>query len=70
MMKYELNKKLYKAYDTHFSEPVSKKEVSRNEYCQIAKKFCLEAKKINDIRFYNTALKIADKIHIELPEIK
>ena len=70
MRKFELNKKLYRSYDDDFIKSATEQEISDNEYSKLAACFCKLADQQNDIRFYNTALKISDRVTIELPEIK
>lgn len=70
MRKFELNKKLYVSYDEQLSQPVTTQEVGKEIYSQLAVSFCFQAYIQKDVRFYNAALKIADLIDIELPQIK
>jgi len=68
--KFEIHKKLYADYDDNFLKPATEKEISEKEYSQLAVFLCLLAVQEKDLRFYNTALKISDRINIELPKIK
>ncbi|GAA5522417.1 hypothetical protein Asal01_02378 [Fodinibius salicampi] len=70
MRRFELDKKMFFSYDDEIKNPVETKELTRDEYCRLAISFCLQAVKQEDIRFYNTALKIGDLADMELPEIK
>jgi hypothetical protein len=67
--KYELDKKVYAAYDTGMKKPITRRELKKDEYIQLAICLCLQAVKYNDVRFYNTALKIGDTIDMGMPEI-
>jgi len=60
MRRFELDKKMFSSYDDKMQNLAGTKEVTQNEYRQLAICFCLQAVKEEDIRFYNTALKIGD----------
>jgi hypothetical protein len=70
MRRFELDRKIFSGYDDEIKNPAGTKELTRDEYRQLAICFSLQAVKQEDIRFYNTALKIGDLVDIELPEIK
>lgn len=70
MRKFELDRKIFENYDDELKNPISSCEISSNKYQQLAICFCLQAIKQEDIRFYNTALKIGDLIDLSLPELK
>ncbi|MDR8393036.1 hypothetical protein NC796_17905 [Aliifodinibius sp. S!AR15-10] len=69
MRKYELDKKVYVAYDHIIKMPITRHELQKDGYAQLAICLCLQAVKHNDVRFYNTALKIGDTIDMGMPEI-
>lgn len=70
MRKFELNEKIVDSYSDGFKRPTSKEEISISDYYQLAICLCLQAVKKNDIRYYNTALKISDIKDFRLPKIK
>lgn len=70
MRKFELDQKIYSSYDNKMEKNVSREELGRKNYEQLAICFLMQAVKHEDIRFYNTALKIRDITGTRLPEIK
>jgi hypothetical protein len=70
MRKFELDKKIFSCYDDKLKKPVSSKELGKKDYEQLAICFLMQAVKHEDIRFYNTALKVRDTTGTRLPEIK
>ncbi len=69
MRRFELDRKMFSSYDDKIKNPVDTTELTQQEYRILAINFCLQAVKYEDIRFYNTALKIGDAASIKLPEI-
>lgn len=70
MRKFEIDRKVFESYDHEIKSPLSNREISNDAYRQLAICFCLQAIKQEDIRFYNTALKIGDSIDLPIPELK
>lgn len=69
MRKYEIQKKIYTTYNKDFKKALSAVEISKKQYQLLAICFLLCFVQNKDIRFYNTALKIGDKINFQLPNL-
>ena len=67
--KFEVNKKLYMKYKQRYLTDKTETELSEDQYKKIFMIFLELSIKEKDIRFYNTALKIADKCQINIPKI-
>ena len=70
MRKFELDKKIFSCYDDKLKKTISNEELGKKDYQRLAICFLMQAIKHEDIRFYNTALKVRDITGIRLPEIK
>lgn len=69
LKKFEIKRKIYTGYTTKFKEIRSFKELTNEQYQKLVFCFLYLSFLKNDIRYYNTALKVADKIRFELPTI-
>jgi len=70
MVKYELKKVLFTDYLDGYRINPSSKELSRDYYLKVIMLFLTASLLTSDVRYYNTALKISDKIKFKLPIVK
>lgn len=69
LKKFELNKKIYRGYEVNLKKENSFEELTKTQYLKLITCFLLLSVSLNDVRYYNTALKIGDKVNIELPSV-
>lgn len=67
LKKFELNKKIYSRYELNYKVNSSFKELTTIQYQKLITCLLLLSVLIKDVRYYNTALKIGDKINFVIP---
>jgi hypothetical protein len=69
MRKFELHKKVYAYYDVNFNGPTNTELLEKSDYADLVIAFYNIYTCYQDIRFYNTALKIIDRFRLSVKKI-